>query len=54
MLIHYESIERGDFPRWTMRIQLMTEKEAGKCPFNPFDLTVAVALRIPMSEVQKD
>lgn len=35
----YESIERGDFPRWTMYIQLMTEEQAANCPFNPFDLT---------------
>jgi len=35
----YESIEKGDFPRWTMKIQVMPEKDASKCPFNPFDLT---------------
>jgi len=35
----FESIERGDFPRWTMFIQVMPEKEAAKCPYNPFDLT---------------
>jgi len=35
----YESIEKGDFPRWTMSIQVMPEKDASKCPFNPFDLT---------------
>ncbi len=35
----YESIEKGDFPRWTMNIQVMPEKDASKCPFNPFDLT---------------
>ena len=35
----YESIERGDFPRWTFYIQIMTEKEALSCPYNPFDLT---------------
>ena len=35
----YESIERGDFPRWDMKIQVMLEKDASKCPFNPFDLT---------------
>ncbi len=35
----YESIERGEFPRWTMQIQVMQEKDASKCPFNPFDLT---------------
>ena len=35
----YESIEKGDFPRWTMFIQVMPEKDAAKCPYNPFDLT---------------
>ncbi len=35
----YESIEKGDFPRWTMYIQVMPEKDASKCPYNPFDLT---------------
>lgn len=34
-----ESIERGDFPRWTMFIQVMPEKDAATCPYNPFDLT---------------
>lgn len=34
-----ESIDRGDFPRWTMKVQLMTEEQARQCPFNPFDLT---------------
>ncbi len=35
----FESIENGDFPRWDMKIQVMPEKDASKCPFNPFDLT---------------
>lgn len=35
----YESIEKGDFPRWNMKIQVMTEAQAKNCPFNPFDLT---------------
>jgi catalase len=35
----YESIERGDFPRWTMFIQVMTEQQAKEMPYNPFDLT---------------
>lgn len=34
-----ESIDRGDFPKWEMKIQVMPEQEAAKCPFNPFDLT---------------
>ncbi len=35
----YESIEKGDFPRWKMQIQVMTDEQAVKCPFNPFDLS---------------
>ena len=35
----YESIEHGDFPRWKMFIQVMTEDQAKKMPYNPFDLT---------------
>lgn len=35
----YEAIERGDYPRWTFRIQVMTEEQARTCRINPFDLT---------------
>ena len=35
----YESIEMGKFPRWTMFIQVMPEKDAATYPINPFDLT---------------
>jgi catalase len=35
----YESIEKGEFPSWKMQIQIMTEKDAVNCSFNPFDLT---------------
>jgi catalase len=35
----FESIENGDFPKWNFKIQVMPEKDAAKCPFNPFDLT---------------
>jgi catalase len=35
----FESIEKKDFPRWTMFIQVMPEKEAVTCPYHPFDLT---------------
>ena len=34
-----ESIENGDFPRWKMFIQVMTQEEANNMPYNPFDLT---------------
>lgn len=35
----YNAIERGDFPRWTFRIQVMTEEQADNYRINPFDLT---------------
>ncbi|MDE6069889.1 MAG: catalase [Alistipes sp.] len=35
----FEAIERGDYPRWLMQVQLMTEEEARTYPINPFDLT---------------
>jgi len=35
----FESIERGEFPRWRMFIQVMTEKAAATHRHNPFDLT---------------
>lgn len=35
----FESIEKGDFPRWTMYIQVMTEEQARNSKDNPFDLT---------------
>lgn len=34
-----EAIQRGDFPRWALKIQVMTEEQAKNLPFNPFDLT---------------
>ncbi len=34
-----EAIDRGEFPRWTMYIQVMTEEQAKAMPYNPFDLT---------------
>jgi catalase len=35
----FYSIERGDFPRWTLLIQVMTEQQAASHRHNPFDLT---------------
>src|SRR5690625_314817 len=35
----YENIEVGNFPKWKMYIQVMTEEEANNMPYNPFDLT---------------
>lgn len=33
------SIDKGDFPSWTVKIQVMTEAEARQYRINPFDLT---------------
>jgi catalase len=35
----FEAIERGEYPRWTLKVQLMTEQQAAQATFNPFDLT---------------
>jgi catalase len=35
----YESIEAGDFPKWTFFVQIMPEADAEKTSYNPFDLT---------------
>lgn len=35
----FEAIERGDYPRWKLQIQIMPEHEASQTPYNPFDLT---------------
>ena len=35
----FEAIERGEYPRWTMYVQVMPEVEAAKVPYHPFDLT---------------
>ncbi|MCE3261186.1 MAG: catalase [Pseudoduganella sp.] len=35
----FDAIERGDYPRWTLKVQLMNEQQAAQAGFNPFDLT---------------
>ncbi len=35
----YESIEKKEFPRWTLFVQVMPELDAEKLPYHPFDLT---------------
>lgn len=35
----FDSIKNGDFPKWTLYVQVMTEEQANSMPFNPFDLT---------------
>lgn len=34
-----EAIDRGDFPKWRVCVQIMPEADADKAPYNPFDLT---------------
>ena len=34
-----EAIDRGEFPKWNFKIQIMTEDEAKTYKYNPFDLT---------------
>src|SRR5690554_4767087 len=35
----FEAIGNGNFPKWKMYIQIMTEEQAENMPYNPFDLT---------------
>ena len=34
-----EAIDRQDFPKWNLKIQVMTEEQATSFRFNPFDIT---------------
>jgi len=48
----YESIERGEFPRWKLFIQLMREDQVRTHRHNPFDLTkVWPKAEFPLLEV---
>ncbi|MDE2519318.1 MAG: catalase [Methanocorpusculum sp.] len=35
----FEAIERGEYPRWTLYVQIMTEEQAKNHSENPFDIT---------------
>lgn len=35
----FEAIERGNYPKWTMYVQIMTEEQAKNHYENPFDIT---------------
>ncbi|PTQ12823.1 catalase [Sphingomonas oleivorans] len=35
----YGAIDRGEFPKWTVYVQIMPEADADKTPYDPFDLT---------------
>ena len=48
----FEHIEKGDFPRWKLFVQVMPETDAEKLPYHPFDLTkVWYHKDVPMYEV---
>ncbi len=48
----FDSIEKGDFPKWTLFVQIMPEKDADKYNFHPFDLTkVWLKADYPLIEV---
>lgn len=34
-----EAIERKEYPKWTLYVQVMTQEQAKKHYYNPFDLT---------------
>ncbi|MDD2410611.1 MAG: catalase [Candidatus Methanomethylophilaceae archaeon] len=48
----YEAIERGDFPRWRMCFQIMTEEQALSRDMDPFDVTTVWSQKeYPLIEV---
>jgi catalase len=48
----YGTIERGEFPKWTLFVQIMTQEQADNEVVNPFDLTkVWPHARYPLIEV---
>ena len=52
----FESIEKGDFPKWSLEIQVMTDEQAANFKWNPFDLTKVWPQgdfpRIPVGEME--
>lgn len=52
----FEAIERGDYPKWTMYFQIMTEEQARNHKENPFDLTKVWSHKeyplIPVGEIE--
>jgi len=50
----YQAIEDGNYPSWTMKIQVMTDEQAQEFPWNPFDLTkIWPHADFPLHEVGK-
>ena len=54
----YDAIERGEFPSWTLKVQVMPEKDAATYRFDPFDLTKVWPYRdhplLPMGKLVLD
>jgi catalase len=49
-----DAIDRGDFPSWTVKVQIMTEAQAHSYHINPFDLTKVWPYRdYPLIEIGK-
>jgi catalase len=42
----FQAIERGEFPKWRFCVQIVSEADADKTPYNPFDLTEVCRTRI--------
>ena len=50
----YEAIARGDYPTWTLYVQIMTPEQAKNYKFDPFDVTkVWYHADFPLQEVGK-
>lgn len=50
----YNAIAKGDFPTWTLKVQIMTYEQASTFKFNPFDLTkIWPQATYPLHEVGK-
>jgi catalase len=49
-----ESIDKGDFPSWTVKLQIMTEEQGRTYRINPFDLTKVWPYKdFPLIEIGK-
>jgi catalase len=50
----HDAIEQGDFPSWTLKMQIMPFEDAKDYRFNPFDLTKVISHKdYPLVEVGK-
>ncbi len=50
----YQAIESGNYPSWTLKVQIMPAAEAAQYRFNPFDLTKVWSQKdYPLIEVGK-